>query len=444
MPETEPSFAPVLSKEHQELAKLEAQLAQKQMEVDGKTAFGKFDGPMTPNEGEVTYDGYLAERPDKGIVRDGDVLRQNGAFASVEAYTAQNSTAQEHYDTVGEIDNKGEVYKAPEYESMHFMALVKEAGKAKLLGDRAELETIRAVAEHNLMEEATRPDSEWTDEEVADQLRRFDSLADVYVNRANGTAAPEATDVHTTSGPEGAAATSTPDAPVVAPVVEAAEPVVEAPVAEVSAAEVPTTTETPVPVPDAEPIVTTVPEAVATAAAPTAETVTPVTPEAPVVAEKRTETRRTGEVKFGGETVILGETFSSESGREIFEITGADGEAKYVTEDKLEYVTEEVEIEEKETLKEKLAKLWASEKVAKIKEKFTFAFWGPYYQDAANRFIEKGVDPEMSDAEKERQRKVNHGKLMLGFAAVPVSALGSALFAKSGDVEDNKEKVETA
>lgn len=429
MSEREPGSTAAQTDERDEVAKLEAQLAAKKIDVERKEAFGKYD-EVTPDMGEVNYQGYIDQRPDKGIVRDGDQFRGPKGFASETAYNEQNGTSQAHYDTLGGIEQSQEVYKAPNYKEMNFLQLEKAAGNAKVLGDRAEFEDIMVAAEQELRDRLNAKGSKWTEQDVVDQLKYMDERSEAYMNRTLGPASPHANEIH--------------ESPT-----EAATPVVEAPVEAL-------TSETPVVPEAAEEAVVETPAAEATPAvetpAATAEA-TPVaveaempvaaaTPEAPVVAEKRTEMRRTGEVKVGGETVILGEKFSSLTGREVFEVTGADGNAKYLTEDALEYVEEEVEIEEKESIIDKVEQ-WSKEKVAKLKKLFTMDFWAPIYQAGNTRLIEKGIDPEMTDAEKQRIRDLNKGKYIIGVNASKLASLGAGLYEK---VKDNKksdaEKVE--
>lgn len=447
MPEQEPGSASAQTDERDEVAKLEAQLAAKKIDVERKEAFGKYD-EVTPDMGEVNYQGYIDQRPADGIVRDGDQYRGPKGFASETAYKEQNGTAQAHYDKLGGIETTQEVYVAPDYSKMHFLQLEKAAGNAKVLGDRAEFEAIMDAAEKNLRDLLEAKDSKWTEADVLSQLKYMDERSEAYMNRTLGPASPDASELHL--DPTATEAAAEADAPAVDEVSETSE--AAAPTAPPEVAPAATPEETP-DEDEAEPVAANV--SLSDFSAPEESPVAPVQPEAgaglvssdaeaPAPAEKKTERRRTGEVKLNGETVILGEKFSSPSGREIYEVTGADGNAKYVTEAELEFVEEDVEIEEKESILDKFEQ-WSKERVKKIKTFFTMDFWKPIYEAGNSRIIEKGVDPEMTDAEKQHQRDLNKGKYIIGFNASKIASLGVGLYEKvKEDKKSDAEKVDAA
>lgn len=155
--------------------------AQKIAEIRRYEAAGKYDTSV-PNIDEYTRQSYLDQRPSDGVIREGSGFRKadNGQFASEAAYAAQNGSAQDHYDTVGGIENKD--LEQPNFEDLSFMELVKEAAKASTLGDIAGIKEVRDIAEHNLMVVATEPGSEWTQEQFDEQMKRFDTLTERLVS----------------------------------------------------------------------------------------------------------------------------------------------------------------------------------------------------------------------------------------------------------------------
>jgi len=155
--------------------------AQKIAEIRRYEAAGKYDTSV-PNIDEYTRQSYLDQRPSDGVIREGSGFRKadNGQFANEAAYDAQNGSAQDHYDTVGGIENKD--LEQPSFEDLSFMELVKEAAKASALGDPAGIKEVRDIAEHNLMVVATEPGSEWTQAQFDEQMKRFDTLTERLVS----------------------------------------------------------------------------------------------------------------------------------------------------------------------------------------------------------------------------------------------------------------------
>lgn len=170
--ETEPHLNQKPKDERDELALLEAKVARKRIEVQGATNFGKFD-ITAPNQGEESYSTYIEQRPSDGVIRDTEGFRQTktGQFAAETAYVEQTAPKNEILDM---LHNPGEQAEA-HYDTMSRMELIKAAADAKVLGDRAELEDIRAAFEHNLMEEFTREISAGlTEEESKTQGLRYE------------------------------------------------------------------------------------------------------------------------------------------------------------------------------------------------------------------------------------------------------------------------------
>lgn len=191
--EVEPRTRQTPKDERDELAKLEAELARKKIEVEGSTNFGKYD-TVAPNKGEDTWSSYKAQRPDDGIIRDTEGYRdvKTGKFAAQEAYIDQTAPKNEILDMLKDPGERAEV----DYSTKSRTELIKLAADAKELGDRAESEDIRAVFEHNLMEEYTREIGagmteqeaeaerlryagvDRTDEQFNSELAQFDSEID--------------------------------------------------------------------------------------------------------------------------------------------------------------------------------------------------------------------------------------------------------------------------
>lgn len=152
--ESQPNMRPTPPDERDELAKLEAKLAKKQIEVKSLEDMGAFDSGVVSNEGEVNYQEYLESRPDDGTIRDGEDYRdvKTGQFSSQESYFDQTAPKNEILDMLKNPGEQAEV----DYSTKSRTELIKLAADAKVLGDRAELEDIRAAFEQNLMEEFTR------------------------------------------------------------------------------------------------------------------------------------------------------------------------------------------------------------------------------------------------------------------------------------------------
>ncbi|HRN90256.1 MAG TPA: hypothetical protein PK265_00545 [Candidatus Saccharibacteria bacterium] len=203
--ESQPNMRPTPPDERDELALLEAKVARKQIEVNGATNFGKFDS-VASNEGEVNYKEYLENRPNDGVIRDGEGHRdvKSGQFASQADYLEQTAPKNEILDM---LNNPGEEADL-DYESKSRTELIKLAADAKELGDRAEVEDIKAAFEHNLMEEFTREigagmteedaeaerlryaDTDRTDEQFNAELAAFDAAIDKMLalrNQKNNT-----------------------------------------------------------------------------------------------------------------------------------------------------------------------------------------------------------------------------------------------------------------
>ncbi len=161
------------SDERDELAKLEAEVAKKRIEVTGYENFGKYDESQGPlQEGEIRYDEYLQNRPKEGVIRDGSGFREahSGQFSNQEQHS-QQSSENKVFDM---LKNPGE---APDlnYESMSRMDLIKKAADAMVLGDRAEVNDIRSAFESILMEEFTRDHVAGLEgKELEDEIKRLE------------------------------------------------------------------------------------------------------------------------------------------------------------------------------------------------------------------------------------------------------------------------------
>lgn len=204
MSETVPTSEVPISADHAELALLEAKTAKKKFEIGQNENFGKYDefiGPL--NSGIDSHDSYHAQRPSDGVIREGDTFRnaESGKFASPDDYSAQNGSTNEqpldYYDKVNGVTENIE-YIAPDYENMNVPQLALATAKAEMIGDKAEVDDIKAIVEHLLMEAATHPDSDMTDKDYNDEIARFNHLVELakakVLNKTDGeSVAAEAT-----------------------------------------------------------------------------------------------------------------------------------------------------------------------------------------------------------------------------------------------------------
>ena len=147
-----------------ELAQLQARAAEiEQQHRDSRDERWGVNDITVPNEGEMTYQEYLEQRPlsdeEKAYAEH---LEQNPAEgrtkAGYEQYREENNlsaiddsqnSAEEHYASIGELENKGE-YQQPELENMNLVQLSREAAKAIALGDRAQEENVREAVKKYL------------------------------------------------------------------------------------------------------------------------------------------------------------------------------------------------------------------------------------------------------------------------------------------------------
>ena len=135
---SEREFTPTPLDERDEVARLKAQLAKAEIAANEAEAFGKFD-VTAPNVSEQTYESYLAQRPEDGIMRDGESFRDNisGQFASAEAYGSDKTpqSTADYYHNLMESDSKP--YEEKDFKSLGLKQLVFEMAKAENLGDKA-------------------------------------------------------------------------------------------------------------------------------------------------------------------------------------------------------------------------------------------------------------------------------------------------------------------
>lgn len=438
MSEQVPTGQSALEKERARLASERAKLDHKENILNIEEGFGKYDQDVTPAEGEMTYQQYLAQRPAEGVVRDGEGFRdaQSGQFASHEVYEAQKVSSQDHYDKVGGLVNTGE-YQPPNYEEMGVVQLAKEAARARALGDVANEKEIRAAVEHYLTMDAMKDDTE-TAEEAQDrydaEIARFDSLVERFEN------------LRASMGKES-----------VAP--QPAEAVESQPVEAVTPAEAQAA-------PEAE-----VEEVAAPEEAPAAEEV-----HAPEAAPASSP-----DLLYNGEKVSVRNVFESPDGKKVVEVIGADGESHLIYEHELAYnapakeepepegpryrvdgdntwkiptvVPEEevkgkelvpfgaehkqlVPVPEEEPEAEKLSR-WERTKNWFAKEKANYqkyggkAYWGEKWTQSIRGFkdhvLDYGVDDDMTEEEKEHTRKRNRVILLVGVGAIAATSIGLAI-----------------
>lgn len=151
--------------------------------------FGKYDENVTPAEGEVTYEQYLAQRPDTGVYRIGNQYHSSkGGFASKEAIQAheaqREANIRQSKNSFGGLDRMG-VEEAPEqalpnYEDMTREELINEAVKARILGDKALDMQIRAEYEERLtMDIVNKQDDSESPEEAQ---KRYDAELKAFNN----------------------------------------------------------------------------------------------------------------------------------------------------------------------------------------------------------------------------------------------------------------------
>ncbi len=171
----EPTAPSIRSDEHDKVAKLQRELEKAQFDAQQKEEFGKYDVTV-PGKGEGNYQEYIDSRPNDGIVRNGDVYQyaDTGKFAGEAAYTAQNGTAEDHYDKVEKVSINGEHYK-----EMGVMQLAKEAAIARKDGNKAREGLIFEALEHHLTMDAMKDDSESPAEAQAryeSEVQRYEDL----------------------------------------------------------------------------------------------------------------------------------------------------------------------------------------------------------------------------------------------------------------------------
>jgi len=397
MSETEPTFSPRPTDERDELARLEAQLAHKKLEVQGNTEFGKYD-TVVPNEGEGTYQDYLEQRPSEGIVRDGESFRKDGKFASADAYAEQNGTTQAHYD---EVTHFKENEPLTNFEDLSFMQLASELAKSNDLNDIDGSKEIRAIAEHKIMDQITQPgrESSQADKEYADELTRFNEMVDKLSKVA----------------PEQAS-----EAPVALLEAEASddEPVVAENVAPVSPNVALTS---PINIPEANP--------------------TSIAVEMPVFTEVFPEVNE--QVLLNGQNVAKEGVMTMPDGTKLFKVTNLEGKTLWASENALEIVnsdTVSAEAEDEEGEKEgrfARMKAWAVANKEKHFDTFTNKYmaklWTSYQSALDYRTTE-----DMSPAEVDRIRNINRKALMIGGAAIGALTLlgiGISLVDHAGDAD---------
>ena len=464
-------------------AKLDARRAEKIAEIQRNEAFGKYDQHV-PNKDEETHQSYLNQRPADGVLRDGEGFRAaaSGQYASEASYTAQNGTAQSHYDTLNGIENTS--FEAPKFDNLSLTQLAKEAAQANRLNDIAGVDEIRAVAERAIMDRITQPGYETNDAdaEQKDELKRFDGMVEWLSEEHDKVAKPSEE-----------APTVTPEAPVSEEVIvedvdeEVVPPAEEAVVADpVETAEAPVTP----PVESAEPE-TTEPDA--------AQQVTPVAPvvapvDSPVSTPRVLQENGASPTTIPGvhplsvtvplvysepqsgqnpDTIIVQERATNPAdaeyipvdydsnqrvlmnGEDVFiEAYSVDAEGhktyklesgEYVDESQLDisYFSDQGSESastteagaEKRTLTER-TKAWFGKNKESHKDKFRPSYWNARWSGLKYRVINHGVTDEMSDVEVDKKRNGNRRKVIIGAAAVGVLALGAGIFALS-DMTDN-------
>lgn len=388
MSEQEPSFTPAPKDERDELVLLEAQLAQKKIEVNANTEFGKYDVAV-PNEGEDTYQTYLDQRPTDGVIRDGESFRStiNGKFSSAEAHRTQNGTAQEHYDTLGGILNE-HIETPPDLDTLGFAQLAREQSKAEALGDRYTVEQISAAAEHSIMEFATRPGSTWTDEQYQAELVRYNELVGRFSAR------------NVDSDP--VVAIAEPSVVNAAPYLSGEDIFQRRQADEAALSESPPT--------DPEVAVSDAPE------------VAGVTdPE--VVNDPENEINKNTVLHLNGEPVFFERKFADPDGNDIYEVMNADGKLVLVRQDDLTIGELEVrgEVVEKKSARER-AKAWWGDKKDVL---FSPAYWGARWTNGPAHWLHsRGVTEDMTPEQVDTQRNKNRRNNILGVAAIAVGVVG--------------------
>jgi|GEM_PF-2685854 len=405
MSENEPTFEveKPLSKDHAELADLEKEAAesedkavQKRFQVEQSEKFGKYDefiGPL--NSGDHSHDSYHAQRPTEGIYRNGNNLhkatdgKDSGEFAKLEDYLAQTDTSNgknaEYYDTVNGIgENANAEYAPPDYESMKTRELALALVHAEMVGDPATVEEIRGAVEHLLMEAATHPESEMTDEDYEAELQGFDN----HVRLARAVLGQEA--------PEAPAAT-------------------EQTAAENSPVEIPAGDE-------------------ASAAAETDASGDEVSNETDSTTPEGEEAERLAfqpgtKVEFNGEQVTVLGAFDALNDTIGYEVTHADGTKSLRYANELTTIEEESEKDtaveesgEKKSKMERLKNFWNKSKDFVV-EKFTMAYMETKWM-LQDSIINRGVDPlTMTGEEMEKKKERNRTIAFLGAGAVILGAI---------------------
>ena len=415
MSETAPTPTGPKTDERAELARLEARVEKKRFEVKQNEAFGKYDefiGPL--NRSDDSHHSYHEKRPSVGIVRDGSVFRQAEAgvsqFASTEDYEAQRggtfteadrvgdngeliagntvlqddeTSAARYYDSLIGGDVANEVAPEADYASMNIHQLAIEAANATQIGDKAEVEDIRSVLEHRLLDEVTRPGTEMTEDDYHAEMERFYTLMQHAVENREAKA-------------EGPGSKNESQAAA-------------ADVAEANAADNP-----------ADPnAVGETTEAGGAALAAEAESQEGEHPEHAFGAE----------VTLNGEHVIVVDLLTRSDGTFAYEVARDDGSRvlAYAGDLELGWAQEEtVAVEEavEKTPKERLKDLWSRGKDF-IAEKFTMGYMEAKWF-VENSIINSGVDPlttSFEDAEKLRNR--NRTAVIAGAAALLLAAIAS-------------------
>ena len=405
MSETEPTFSPRPTDERDELARLEAQLAKKKVEVNGNTEFGKYDTTV-PNEGEDTYQTYLDQRPAEGVVRDGESFRDNGKFASADAYAEQNGTAEAHYDEVNGIETE---VPSTNFEDLSFMQLASELAKANELGDRAGAQEIRAAAEHKIMDQITRPGYETADAETeyADEVARFNATAD----KLSKTAPNEVAEATTVQPP-----LETESVPTSAYDSEEEEEAGEATPVSPNVA-----LDSPINIPEANP--------------------TSIEVELPVFTEVTPDANE--QVLLNGENVAKEGYMTLPDGTKLFRVTNAEGETLWAGENVLEVSNlDDAEVQAEPDNAEKegrfaRVKAWAAANKEKHFDNFSNKYMAKLFT-MYNSVLDYRTNDSMDSGEIDRIRNVNRRALIIGGAALGVLGLigiGVSLTEHAGDTD---------
>jgi len=388
------------AKEERELADLEAKAARKRTQLEGNTAFGKYDqieGPLNQDGRPIagSHADYHSQRPSDGIVRDnlmstGYRQAEGGYSASAAKYEDQVGDTQAYYDKLMNAENQ-EVIDPAEYDNMGVMQLAKEQAKAEILGDIAGAKEMRGVFDVHILQQAAAEGSGITDADLDKETARYAGLVEKF------KASME-------SGTTEAAETT---------VVEAVNPAV---LGGEATTEVVSETTTELPTVEAQESTTAQPDG-------------PKFPGQEVEAYIATDGFEKGaEVIFNDEVMTVEEVLSGEKVN-AYVLIDAEGNKTLAFAEQLSTPEDRV------SAGEKLKAWWGNNKES-VKNVFRPAYWGerwtnaisPKIGEVAHNALNVGIKEEDSPEEAEKKRKRNRILLIAGGLGLAAATIAGAAY----------------